>query len=78
MVWLVINGISTLYGSEAQGLSALEQTLADRRRRQCTISPQDAPAFGVEFRVKHPGAGGFEVVYLTMDQPDAPLKSEQD
>lgn len=77
MIWLVINGQSSLYGSQADGMKALTDTLADRRGRGCTITPTGAPAYGVEYHVQHSGAGGFEKIYLTHDEPDTTQDGDQ-
>lgn len=69
MVWLVINGTSSLYGSETEGLKALSDTLAHRRGIGCTIVPDGTPTFGMEYKVQHP-ADGFELIYLSDSEPE--------
>lgn len=69
MVWLVINGRSNLYGSMEDGLAALTQVLAHRRGLGCAIVPNDPPTFGVEYRADHPDGGGFELIYLSDEEP---------
>ena len=67
-VALVLDGIPELQLSMADGLDCLKVLLADRQHRGCAITPTEEAAFGVEYRIQHPGSGA-EVVYLT-DYPD--------
>jgi len=67
-VALVLNGIPDLQLSMADGLDRLKSLLADRQGAGCTITPTEEAAFGVQYRIQHPGAG-VEVVYLS-DYPD--------
>jgi hypothetical protein len=67
-VALVLNGIPEIQLSMADGLDGLKTLLADRQNQGCTITPTEEAAFGVEYRIQHPGTGA-EVVFLT-DYPD--------
>jgi hypothetical protein len=67
-VAVVLNGVPDLQLSLADGLDCLKVILGDRLQNGCTITPTEAPALGIEYRIQHPGAG-VEMVYLT-DYPD--------
>jgi hypothetical protein len=67
-VALVLNGIPDLQLSMADGLECLGVLLKDRQNAGCAITPMEAPAFGIEYRIQHPD-NSVEGVYLT-DYPD--------
>jgi hypothetical protein len=56
-VSLIVNGIAMPQRSMAEGLAALKLLLQDRRNAGCTVTPTDAAAFGVQYRILHPGSG---------------------
>lgn len=69
MVWLVIDGEGSLYGSEKEGLTALGQVLEYRRKRGYKITPNEAPVLDKKFYAANPARDGLEIIYLTHEEP---------
>ena len=67
MVRLVINGVQISYGSDIEGLYALNTILDERRERHCLVRPVGPAASGVMYAVRYPDGGECELIYLTRE-----------
>lgn len=69
-VWLMVNGEGVTYGSAEEGLQALGRLLGHRRAQGWTVEPPDfPPQFELQYRVTERD-NGFEIIYLTHEQPE--------